>query len=97
MGANPNAMLPSGVYFLGLPRFFFPGSMLNRSEDGEGDPSKPMAEKESKGFGGCCCDCGGGGAREPKGNRTADEQEEVVAEGAGIPGAELGVIMGLLA
>jgi hypothetical protein len=42
VGDKPKAMLPSGVYFLGLPRFFLAGSILNLipEEDVGDDPSK---------------------------------------------------------
>lgn len=58
--ANRNAMLPSGVYFLGRPRFFLAGSMLKLPPPvlNEGDPSNtPPCGKESSGCFGCNCDC----------------------------------------
>lgn len=42
VGDKPKAMLPSGVYFLGLPRFFLAGSILNPIPEEEvgDDPSR---------------------------------------------------------
>lgn len=66
VGDNPNAMLPSGVYFLGLPRFFFAGSILNLIpvEEGGDDPSKRPSEEGG-------LDCGRGGQTELKGKPAA--------------------------
>lgn len=66
VGDNPKAMLPSGVYFLGLPRFFFADSILNLipEEEGGDDPSKAPSEESGLG-------CGRGGPTELKGKPTA--------------------------
>lgn len=58
---KPKAMLPSGAYFLGLPRFFLAESTLNLiPEDDGGDPSKTPSEEGGLG-------CWRGGATELNG------------------------------